>query len=324
MFLQFLRGVIDGFASRDIPIAFIMSHTKYSSREFERHLSKQHEPFRSRLVASVPLAYSFDEVKKIVSLRLKKASLSLRHEDDLSPFSEQALKSLYELILSVRGTDSLDNFRVFERVCHFALIEGAKRDLKEIDTRLIQELFKQYGLKEVLVRESRRLSIKTAQEIAAIKSKSLMERNEAILQGIVAGISKSALLGGEGTLSDVQTSYMGPVGVANVVVSSLSFDLLHQGRTVNLLWVIATNKAEIIQEKDLEEIVQMIASQPKERKSYAHLQLLSYVSSVEVLKIPTNPFDRVLWFSDGLAEDLIGLSVGVDADFPSCTFVQRV
>lgn len=312
-FLQFLRGVIDGFASRDIPIAFIMSHTKYSSREFERHLSEQHEPFRSRLVASVPLAYSFDEVKKIVFLRLKKASLSPRQEGALSPFSEQALKSLYELILSVRGTDSLDNFRVFERVCHFALIEGAKRNLKEIDIGLIKELFNEYGLKEIAVRESRRRTIKTSQEIAAIKSKSLMERNEAILRGIVVGISRSALLG-EGALSNVQTSYMGQVGVADVGVSSLSFDLLYEKRTVNMLWVIATNKDEIIQEKDLEDVIERVVPQLKEHKLYAHVQLLSYVSSVEVRKIPTNPFERVLWFSDGLAEDLVGLSVGIDAD----------
>jgi hypothetical protein len=44
LFLQFLRGLIDDLASRDspTPIAFIMSHTKYSSREFEAHLSEQH------------------------------------------------------------------------------------------------------------------------------------------------------------------------------------------------------------------------------------------------------------------------------------------
>ena len=92
LFLQFLREVMDDLASKDDPIAFIMSHTRYSSREFEANLSKQHGPFKSRLVASLPLAYSFDEVKKIVEERLRKASISERREGDLSPFSEEALR----------------------------------------------------------------------------------------------------------------------------------------------------------------------------------------------------------------------------------------
>lgn len=313
MFLQFLRGVIDDFAHQDIPIAFIMSHTKYSSHEFERHLSQTHEPFRSRLVASLPLAYSFDEVKNIVAKRLNIASLSPRQEGDLSPFPEESLRSLYDLIISVRGTDSLDNFRVFERVCHFALIEGAKRGLKEIDTGLVQELFKQYGLKEASVRETRRFSMKTTQEIAAIKPKSLMERNEVILQGLVEGISKSALFKGV-SLGNVQTSYMGQVSDTNVDVSSLTFDLTREGKSTSIFWVVATSKAGIIQENDIKDIIQTTSSQLKEHEVYSHIQLLSYVSSVEVLKIPANLFERVLWFSEGLAEGLIGLSVGADED----------
>lgn len=311
-FLQFLRDVIDAFAYRDIPIAFIMSHTKYSSREFERYLSKRHEPFRSRLVASVPLAYSYDEVKQIVLLRLKKARIVPREENDLFPFSEQAIKSLYDLILSVRGTDNLDNFRVFERVCHFALIEGAKRDLKEIDSELIQELFKEYGLKEIQVHETPRFSIETAQEINKIKSKSLLERNEAILQGIITGISKSVLLGRDTSLNKIQTSYVGPAGTGNIVLSSLSLSISYQNRTINVLWIIATNKLEIIRENDLEQILQVLGPKLKEPNSYHHLNLLSYISSVDLRRIPDNSFDRLFWFSDGLAEDLIGL--GIDSE----------
>jgi hypothetical protein len=313
MFLQFLRAVIDDLATHDAPIAFIMSHTKYSSREFETHLSHQHEPFRSRLVASLPLAYSFDEVKRIVALRLKMASESARQEGDLSPFSEEALKSLYDMILSIRGTESLDNFRVFERVCHFALIEGAKRGLPKVDTVLIQELFKEYGLKELPIRESRRISIKTAQEIAALKLKSLMERNEAILQGILKGIAKSTLFGGVG-LKKVQTSYLGQVGDGNVGISSLSFDLLLRDTSITILWILATSKAEIIQEKDIEDVLQVVTPLLNDYEKYSHLILLSYVSSVEIHKTPSSSFERITWFPSGLAEDLIGLSVGTDED----------
>jgi hypothetical protein len=312
-FLQFLRGVVDDLASKDAPIAFIMSHTKYSSREFEQHLSEVHGPFKSRLVASLPLAYSFDEVKNIVTKRLKTSSKSPRREDDLSPFTEESLKSLYDSVLSIIGTESLDNFRVFERVCHFALIEGAKRGLEKINTELIQELFKEYGLKEIPMREGRRLNIKTTQEIATLKSKTLMEINEAILQGIVMGISKSGLLEREGLLSDVQTSYLGQVGT--VGVSSLSLGLLHEGRSIGLFWVVATNKTGIFQEKDVKDVIQMTSSQLSEDKKYSHLRLLSYVSNIEVLKIPSNPFDTVMWAPHGLAEDLIGLSVCTDEDY---------
>jgi hypothetical protein len=316
-FLQFLRGVVDGFASKDIPIAFIMSHTRYSSREFERHLSEEHGPFSSRIVASIPLAYTFEEVKQIVFLRLKKASSTPRKEGDMSPFSEDALRTLYDLVLQVRGTDKLDNFRTLERICHFALIEGAKRSLREIDTRLIQELFKEYGNKEATVRGGRHLSMKTTQEVNTVKSKSLMERNETILRGIVTGISKSTFLGREAEIRNYQTAYIGPVGVSNIVLSSLTFGLEYQKRLLNTVWFVATNKLEIIQEKDLEEIVKMISSKSKEYESYSHIQILSFVSSVDVPRIPTNSFKRVIRFSDGMAEDLIGLVVGDEKDFQS-------
>jgi hypothetical protein len=313
IFLQFLRGVIDDLAIRDVPIAFIMSHTKYSSREFEAHLSQVHEPFRSRLVASLPLAYNFDEVKKIVELRLKTVRESPLSEGDLSPFTEESLKSLYDMILSVRGTDTLDNFRVFERVCHFALIEGAKRGLPKIDTALIQELFKEYGLKELPTREGRRISIKTAQEIASLKLKSTMEKNEAILQGILRGIAKSTLFA-EMTLTKIQTSYLGQVGDGNVGISSLSLDLLQQDKAISIFWILATSKTGIIQEKDIEDILQVAAPLLKEYEKYSHITLFSYVSSVETLKTRLNSFTRTIWISSGLAEDLIGLGVGTEED----------
>jgi hypothetical protein len=313
IFLQFLREVIDDLAVRDVPIAFIMSHTKYSSREFELHLSQVHGPFKSRLVASLPLAYSFDEVKRIVEVRLKKASESPRSEGDLFPFTEESLKSLYDMIISVRGTDSLDNFRVFERVCHFALIEGAKRNLPKIDATLMQELFNEYGLKELLTREGRRTSIKTMQEIASIKLKSIMEKNEAILQGVIKGITKSTLLA-EMTPTKIQTSYLGQVSDGNVGLSSLSLDLSHQNKAVSIFWILATNKTEIIQEGDFDNILQVVVPILKEYEKYSHITLFSYVSNVETLKTQLSPFTRTLWFSSGLAEDLIGLSVGSEED----------
>ena len=315
LFLQFLREVMDDLANKDVPIAFIMSHTRYSSKEFEANLSKQHEPFKSRLVASLPLAYSYDEVKKIVQERLKVAGISERREGDISPFSEEALRSLYDLIISLRGTESLDNFRIFERICHFALIEGAKRELKLIGKELIQELFNQYGLKELPARESRRLSIKTAQGIISVKSKSLMERNEAILQGILKGLSKSTLLGEQGVLKNKRTSFMGHVGEGNVAVSSLSFDLSRQDRALSIFWVLASSKQGVIQAKDIEDVINVAAPIVQGLEEYSHIVLLSYVSSIDVLNIPENPFNSVTWLPTGLSEDLIGLGIGVEEDY---------
>jgi hypothetical protein len=253
------------------------------------------------------------EVKKIVSERLRTAAISTRQEGDLSPFSEESLKTLYDLMLSVRGTESLDNFRVFERICHFALIEGAKRNLKRIDTPLIQELFKLYGLKELPLREGRRLSMKTAQEIAAIKLKSTMEKNEAILQGIVKALSKNPTFGDNG-VKNVLTSFMGEVGPGNVGISSLSLDLLCQGKSISIFWLLATSKDGIVQTTDIDEIIKVVTPLLEEYGVYSHKFLFSYVSNIEVPKIPMKAFDEVIWLREAMAEDLIGLSVGVEED----------
>jgi hypothetical protein len=312
-FLQFLRGVIDELATRDVPIAFIMSHTKYSSREFESHLFQTHEPFRSRLVASISLAYNFQEVRQIVESRLKIVSETPRSEGDISPFTEEALKSLYDMILSVRGTDALDNFRIFERICHFALIEGAKRGLHKIQSDLIRELFEQYGLKEFLsARQLRITSLKTAEEIASFKLKSLMERNEAILRGIIEGIPRSTILK-EININKFETSYLGQVGDGNIGISSLYVDLTYQGKNISLLWFLAESRVNIIQAKDMDLVIETISELLK-GYGYYHIILLSYVSDIEVPKISSDLFTRIKRISSGLANDLIGLSIGVDED----------
>lgn len=312
-FLQFLRDVMDDLAKKDAPIAFIMSHTRYSSRQFEANLSKQHEPFRSRLVASLPLAYTFSEVKKIIFERLRSVAMSGRQEGDIFPFTEEALKSLYDLILSVRGTDSLDYFRLFERICHFALIEGAKRDMKKIDTALIQELFKEYGLKELPLREGRNLSLKTAQEIVTIKSSGLVQKNEAILQGIVRGISKNQSFG-EGCVKNLQTSFMGYVGDGSVGINSMSADILRQDHSISILWVLASSKDGILQAKDIKDVMQELKPLLRDYEAYSHKVLFAYVSSIQIPNFPKEDFDEVIWIRDVLAEDLIGLSAGVNED----------
>jgi hypothetical protein len=309
-FLQFLRDVVDSFATRDIPIAFIMSHTKYSSREFERHLSETHDPFRSRIITSIPLAYTYDEVRRIVFQRLKKASLNARQEGDISPFTDESLKALYELMLSARGTDKLDNFRVFERICHFALIEGANREMKQINVRLIQDLFKEYGLKEGASQDVRHLTIRTSQEIASLKSKSLMERNEAIIRGLITGIQKSVLLGQNSELSDIKTFYVGPAGVGNIVVNAVTFSLDYQEKPVNVLWFVASNKSEIVQLNELNDLIAMVTSKIKQVDFYSNIKFLSFVSAVAFAKFPENPFNNIFRLSSGVADDLIGLSLG--------------
>jgi len=311
-FLQFLRGVIDELATSDVPIAFIMSHTKYSSREFESHLSQMHEPFRSRLVASISLAYNFQEVRRIVESRLKVASETPRSDGDISPFTEEALKSLYDMILSVRGTEALDNFRIFERICHFALIEGAKRGLHEIQPDLMRELFEQYGLKEIPVARQRRITLKTTEKIASFKLKSVMERNEAILRGIVEGISRSTVLKGI-DVNKIETSYLGQVGAGNVGISSLYLDLTYQDKNVSFLWILAGSKTNIIQAKDVEVTIETVRELLK-GYGYCHIILLSYVSDIEISKISSDLFTRIIRISSGLADDLIGLSIGVDED----------
>ncbi|MCW4003433.1 MAG: ATP-binding protein [Candidatus Bathyarchaeota archaeon] len=312
-FLQFLRDVVDDLAKVNAPIAFIMSHTKYSSRQFEANLSKQHEPFRSRLVASLPLSYSFPEVKKIVFERLRSVSISTRQEDDISPFSEEALKALYDLILAVRGTESLDNFRVFERICHFALIEGAKKGMKTIEKTLVQELFKEYGLKELPIREGRNLSIKTSQEIVNLKTSDFMQKHEAILQGVVKGIRRTKSFGDE-CIKNVETSFLGCVNEGIVGMSSLSANIILADRSIRVFLVLASSKEGILQVTEINAIMQELKPLIRDLEVYSHKIILAYVSSIQIPNLSRGDFDQVIWIRDALAEDLMGLSAGVEED----------
>ncbi len=318
-FLQFLRGVIDDLAVEDLPIAFIMSHTKLSSRDFEAYLEETHAPFQSRIVDSVSLAYTLEEVTKIVASRLLHASKQTREQNDIAPFTEEALRTLFQLITSLRGTKNLDNFRVFERCCHFALIEGAKTKAQKIGDNIVREVFNAYGRKELPLREFRDLSPTTIQTIAEVSKAHLLERNIAILNGIVAAITHSQILGGEVAIESHTTSHVGEFSDGRLEISSLTLVTTYRDKSVSLRWHLASSPQDLISEDEVSTLLEEASRNPRMKEFYAHIDIFSYVSGVGVADVSHPSFDTVLRFKTTLAEDLIGLGSGVEADITTLT-----
>ncbi len=314
-FLQFLRGVIDELAAKDLPIALLMSHTKYSSREFEVHLQQMHGPFQSRIVASLTLGYTFDEVREIVAKRLSYASETPRRSGDVTPFSESALQTLFSLVTSQRRMQVLDNFRIYERCCYFALLEGAKQRTPDISPDLMQRIFSEYGITKGSG-ETKGLSMKTQQLLVEMAKAPLLERNESILRGLIQGISRSRMLGGEVKIPVHETSYIDKLLDGRFEVSSLMATLEYRGKTVILNLLIASTESELVVHEDLERLVELIARHAKLQRAYAHVRILGYVSQVDAGEVSSAKFDRILWLSKALAEDLTGLGAGDEGDIP--------
>ena len=123
-----------------------------------------------------------------------------------------------------------------------------------------------------------------------------MERNEAILQGIVKGLSKSPFIGEQGCLKNKRTSFIGHVGEGGVAASSLSFDLSHKEKSLTIFWVLASSKQGIIQAKDIEDVTKVVVPIIQGLEEYSHIVLLSYVSSIDVTKIPRIPLTVLFGF----------------------------
>ncbi|MFW9890110.1 MAG: AAA family ATPase, partial [Candidatus Thorarchaeota archaeon] len=311
-FLQFLRSIIDDFAKCDVPIAFIMSHTKYSSRAFQDYLSKQHEPFKSRIVAFLTLAYSYEEVRQIVVERLAAAEQESRM-DDLYPFTEDALQLLFEMMTAPRGTNELDNFRFFERICHFALVEGSKRKQKLIDQDLIKEIFNQY-IDELDTTDERHLSIELTRQIEKLKEKPGLETNSAIIKGLLRGIERSEFLGGAVSLDLEDTYYVGGLEESGIEIGCLNLGLSHKQRALSLQWILSTNKSGVMQSDDFQGLNTILNDFLAREVRHVQARILSYVSSVETKISPSPGIDRIIWFPEMLADDLIGLGLASEEE----------
>lgn len=309
-FLQFVRDIVDDLADESLPIMFLMSHTWRSSKEFEDHLREIHRPFQSRIAESLEIGYTYDEVRKIVAIRLNSVSLNKREKSSILPFTEEALKELYEsIVVSLGGTEDLTDFRFFERCCYYSLLRGAQNKIKEITPEIVREVFTAQIGSEPIGKQQEDISAHTKAEIVTIMRGPLIQR----LESTFDGLSKGLELSHEFSAIDLSmTDYVGEVK-PNTHIGSWQFSGKHtQGRLFRTLWFIAYKTDGIIVKEEMAVINDKILeflSEPGQ--SQPNLSIFTYVSDVEVDSSDIKTCDEILRINRSTMRELIGLGVSV-------------
>jgi len=322
-FLQILREIIDELSNERLPILFIMSHTVKSAKEFERHLKEIHGPLQSRIVATMDIGYNYSEVRAIVAARLRSVRREERAYNSIEPFSEDALKELYNLVLAVGGTGELNDFRLFERCCYFVILNGVKNKRKAIEKDDVKQEFQQQYKSWTKTEVGEKLSLALRGERSSILSGTQMMRNEAILKGLVNGFTLMKDQFRE--ITGVSTRYEKKVA-PDIHLSSLRFTATHRptAKKVSAIWILAVKEEGMVLQDDLRAIDPVVLKTLDEASTHINLSILSYVSDIDLDTAQVTNCDRVVRISTDTMRDLIGLSIRVatedDVDILRKTF----
>jgi hypothetical protein len=307
-FLQILREIIDELSNERLPILFVMSHTVKSAKEFERHLKDIHGPFQSRIVATFDIGYNYSEARAIVAARLKSVREEEQPYNSIEPFTEDALKELYNLVVATGGTGELNDFRLFERCCYFGIVNGAKNKHKTIDKSCLRQEFQQQYKSWARAEVGEKLSLAVRAERSGILSGTPMMRNEAVLKGLVSGFTLMRDQFSE--ITGVKTSYEKKIAL-DIHFSSLEFTAAHKpsGKRVCASWMLAAREDGMILQDDLKTIDPDISKVIGKASTHVNLSVLSYVSDLDLSSSQMTSCDRIIRISSDTMRDLIGLGI---------------
>ena len=307
-FLQILREIIDDLANRKLPILFVMSHTIKSSKEFEKHLKGIHGPFESRIVQSIDIGYTYSETRAIVIARLKSVRKEKLEHSSVEPFSEEAMKQLYDLVLATGGSDELNDFRLFERCCYFSILNGAHDKRHTISQKDVMNEFDRQFKSWTRTETGDRLSLAVRAARSSIFAGSQMGRNDAMLRGLARCLTLMRDQFSE--ISAPRTSYVPGFPQGNHV-STLRFIAMHAptGKKISAVWILVTKESGMVMPDDLERADSIMPRGVASAQAYANLSVLSYVSDVDVESSHAISSDCVIRVPRDAASDLVGLSV---------------
>lgn len=312
-FLQFVREVVDEIVNQRFPMLFVMAHTMKSSKEFEEHLKGVHGPFQSRIVDAIEIGYRYDEVRRIVVARMHAATIKKHKKDSIWPFTEESLKALYRFVVNVGGTGELTNFRLFERVCYFCILDGSKKKLKELNDNHIRLIFEKIYKTEIATGgPAEDFSLKTRVDIGEILRAPALVKNESILRGLERGMGLMSDLFKE--ITNISTDHCGtlPPGIN---LSCLSFSAtLRSQKQVSAIWFLSSKEPGMIVDEDAGKIDHEIGKVLGAKKQFANIVLCSYVSNIDLAKSNFANCDEVLRIPYDDVLDLIGLGVCTEED----------
>ena len=92
-----------------------MAHTESSTTYFKKILTKYHAPLADRNWKIFEIGYRFDETINIVKTRLDSVRTE-KVQDELHPFTKEALNEVYSLVNGYSGSIELINCRLLERI----------------------------------------------------------------------------------------------------------------------------------------------------------------------------------------------------------------
>ncbi len=307
-FLQILREIVDELANESLPLLFIMSHTMKSSKEFENYLKTVHGPFQSRIVASLEIGYTFSEAKNIVAARLRAVRQREQPYNSLEPFTEESIKTLYELVVSAGGTGELNDFRFFERCCYFSLLKGAQHKIAQIDPAMVKLVFEESYKSWAKTQTFEKISVQVQSLRAGILTSSQMSRNEAILNGIKRGLE---LTEDQFRSIPYSTTVYGEKLNPDIHISGLQVELEHKpsGKRIVSDWILVARDGGLIFQDDMKRFDSAVTKVIAKLGMYPNATVFAYVSDLDLDRSAIRSTDEVIAISSETGRDLIGLGL---------------
>jgi hypothetical protein len=313
-FLQFIREIVDELANEHFPIMFLMCHTMKSSKEFEQALREAHGPMHSRIVTALEIGYTFDETRQIIGTRLASVSTTPRDLRSIEPFTDESLRYLYDLVVSMGAIEELNDFRFFERCCYFTMLQGAKSKDRVIDKVMVRKVFEKfYQSAPPETAPSLKLSAHTRTELAQVAQENQMVRNEAIFEGIRKGLELMKAQFAD--VTDFVTDQCAKIP-PDMHVSYMEYTVTHKGskKTVHTLWVLVAKQNGMILKDDLIAVANRLPKILPSEGWYANVRIFSYVSDLDIDTSALSNFDEVIRIPSDTARALMTLGVAAEED----------
>lgn len=324
-FLQWIRTVIDGIANSDNlkskkGFLIMMAHTDKSSEEFGAVLKKMHGPAHERIIGTgtIEIGYKYEEVKEIVRTRLSWATDT--NKSTLDPFTENAIKTLYDLVNQIMGTKEMISFRLFEKTCFVAIKEACRQGLNVIDSPLIETSLAKIS-KDLLPEEEKfNVSDTTKHAIFTVLRSDLSVHIITVLKGILRGISHFM----DNTLEEVHghTNHVKNT-TSGLVITEMKLHVtskLKNKSEISIIWYCVGKDKESFDEKDFEEIETELKLLFNNRFG-TNLVLLSLIADKEVGHLLENTVrtliqsaDDIFLINKNLKKDLITLACAKDEE----------
>ena len=194
-FLQWFREVYDTILKSDVlkqkGFVVIMAHTESSTTYFKKILTKYHAPLADRNWKIFEIGYRLDETINIVKTRLDSVRTE-KVQDELFPFTEDALNELYSLVNTESGSTELIDCRTLERTLYLTISDNATNSVTLIDPKIIKTCFGKAIASKSSTRGQQQQTLSPDTQIAyrTITQAEIHIQNSHILDGIKRAITQ--------------------------------------------------------------------------------------------------------------------------------------